>query len=109
MAFFADAQAALGALCLALLILCLCMQARTRRFLRRMHEEQLRGQDAQANDVAQQNARQREELLQSMHQLNESLTNTFGGISRAQGEQVNALIRQSYDNAQAFDLRQQGM
>ncbi|MCI5958036.1 MAG: DNA recombination protein RmuC [Clostridiales bacterium] len=115
MAFLADAQvwrllaAALGVLCLIGLILCLCMQARTRRLLRRMHEEQLRYQDAYMDDIARQNAHQREELLQSLRQLNEGLVNTFGGVSRAQGEQVNALIRQSYDNAQAFDQRQQGM
>lgn len=48
-------------------------------------------------------------LGRSLSQLNESVTATFGGMSRSQAEQVNALIRQSYDNAQAFDLRQQGM
>ena len=57
----------------------------------------------------QQDASQREETLRSLHQLNESLVSTFGHMTRAQNEQVNAAIRQSYDNAQAFDQRQQGM
>ena len=56
-----------------------------------------------------QDARQREEMQRSLHQLNESVMNTFGTLSRSQSEQVNAVIRQSYENAQAFELRQQNM
>lgn len=51
----------------------------------------------------------RKELVQNLQQLNESLIGTFGQITRSQSEQVNAIIRQSYDNAQAADQRQQGM
>lgn len=57
----------------------------------------------------QRDALQREELLRSLHQLNESLVSTFGSLSRAQNEQIHAVIRQSYENAQAFDQRQQSM
>lgn len=52
---------------------------------------------------------QTELLTQNLHQLNDSLITTFGQISRSQADQVNAVIRQSYDNAQAFDQRQQAM
>jgi len=57
----------------------------------------------------QQDALQREELIRNLHQLNESLISTFGSISRTQNEQVSAVIRQSYENAQAFDQRQQSL
>lgn len=57
----------------------------------------------------QQIAQQRDETVRSLHQLNESLVTTFGNLSRGQNEQFNAALRQSYDNAQAFDLRQQNM
>lgn len=53
--------------------------------------------------------RQREELTYNLHQLNDSLTSTFGQLNRSQTEQVNAVIRQSFENAQAFEHRQQTM
>lgn len=65
--------------------------------------EELRNQiDDSASDT-------REELVRNLHQLNDSLISTFGQISRSQSEQVNAVIRQSYDNAQASEQRQQAM
>ena len=51
----------------------------------------------------------RNELIQNMHQLNDSLIATFSQITRSHSEQVNAVIRQGYENAQAFDQRQQSM
>jgi len=53
--------------------------------------------------------RVRDDLVQNLQQLNDSLIGTFGQISRSQSEQVNAIIRQSYDNAQASEQRQQAM
>lgn len=104
--------AAVG-ICLLLLVILLVLTARSKQkseqTLRLLADHLLRDMEAVEDEIARQNAQQREELSRNMHQLNESLVNTFGSISRAQAEQVNALIRQSYDNAQAFDLRQQGM
>jgi len=79
------------------------------RVLRKMME-QLEHAEEEIVDV-QEDAinQQRDHLIQNLHQLNESLISTFGQISRSQSEQVNAVIRQSYDNAQAFDQRQQAM
>lgn len=49
---------------------------------------------------------QRDQLVSNLQQLNENLIRTFGEISRSQSEQVNAVIRQSYDHAQALEQRQ---
>ncbi len=70
--------------------------------LERTEEEIIEVQDDSVNQ-------QRDYLSQNLHQLNDSLIATFGQITRSQVEQVNAVIRQSYDNAQAFDQRQQAM
>jgi len=51
----------------------------------------------------------RDELVQNLHQLNESLLNAFGQMNRSQAEQVNAVIRHSYDNAQAMEQRQHSL
>ena len=59
--------------------------------------------------LLRQSLEQREELLRSLQRLNDSLLNMMQSVTRSQGEQVNALLKQSYDNAQAFDQRQQGM
>ena len=41
--------------------------------------------------------------------MNENLISTFGEISRSQAEQINAVIRQSYDSAQALEQRQHAL
>ncbi len=103
----------LGGACLCLLIVLAILTgvsgARARRSNARLENGMARMLSDVADDLSQQSAQQHEELLRAFRQLNETLTNTFGGMSRSQAEQVNALIRQSYDNAQAFDQRQQGM
>ncbi len=43
---------------------------------------------------------QREENYRMIQQLNDSLYQTFGSLSRAQSDQVNAIVAQSYDNQQ---------
>ena len=53
--------------------------------------------------------RQHDDLTQNLHQLNESLLNAFGQMNRSQAEQINAVIRQSYDNSQAAEQRQHVM
>lgn len=86
---------------------------RSRRRMRQMLEllmnEQGRELENVESSLLRQGDRQRDELLNNLRQLNESLVGTFGSVSRAQNDQVNALIRQSYDTSQAFDQRQQGM
>lgn len=43
-----------------------------------------------------------DDLVQNLHQLNESLIATYGQLSRSQSEQVNAILRQSYDHSQSM-------
>ena len=96
-------------LLLVLLILLLVQHCKTREKIRMITDQLKRMSDAA--QLAEQEAanRQRDELVQNLHQLNDSLISTFGQISRSQTEQVNAIIRQSYDNAQAAEQRQQAM
>lgn len=94
---------------LIILAIQLQMRKRTSRMLRQLSEQLIHEREALEELCYQQDAQQREENLRTLHQLNENLVNTFANLSRAQSDQVNAALRQSYDNAQAFDLRQQGM
>ncbi|MEG2949459.1 MAG: DNA recombination protein RmuC [Clostridia bacterium] len=59
--------------------------------------------------VLRQGIDQREELSRVFTQQEDHQLRMLSSISKAQGDQVNALLKQSFDNAQAFDLRQQGM
>ena len=104
---------ALALLCVVLLAVLLAVVLRGRRATSEMLstvEEMLRRElQAAVGALEQQSDQRREELLRAIGQLGENLSGTFSAMSRSQAEQVNALVRQSYDNAQAFDLRQQGM
>lgn len=105
--------AALLAIVVLLLAAALWALARQRSLLRRALDAQsaeTAGHMADMEDaLLRQSLEQREELLQGLQRMSDSLLNLTSGVTRAQGEQVNALIRQSYDNAQAFDQRQQSM
>ncbi len=69
--------------------------------------EQMKGLNEQLIESEHRsNAYQREQLVLNLQQLNDHLISTFGEISRSQAEQVNAVIRQSYENAQAAEQRQ---
>ena len=96
----------LGLLCLLLLMLLFIVQSvqhsRMRRWMRGLESRMMDALDELAQQQADQDAMQRDELLRSLHQLNESLISTIGHFSRTQGEQVNAALRQSYDSAQAM-------
>ena len=96
----------LGLLCLLLLMLLFIVQSvqhsRMRRWMRGLESRMMDVLDELAQQQADQDAMQRDELLRSLHQLNESLISTIGHFSRTQGEQVNAALRQSYDSAQAM-------
>ena len=96
-------------LCLLVLILVIILliiqgvqHSRMRRSMRAMESRMMDALDELAQQQADQDAMQREELLRSLHQLNESLISTIGHFSRAQGDQVNAALRQSYESAQAM-------
>ena len=105
--------AALLALCLILLVVVLVAQHHTKKrmqkMLRQLDEHLCEEREALEDSQYQHSALQREETMRSLHQLNESLITTFGNMSRSQGEQVNAALRQSYENAQSFEQRQQSM
>lgn len=96
-------------LCLILLMVVLILQAQHKKQLRNVSRRISEQLEALESLQYQQDANLREETMRSLHQLNESLVGTFGHMNRAQNEQINAVIRQSYDNAQAFEQRQQGM
>ena len=104
---------ALALLCAVLLAVLLAIVLRGRRAaseaLSAVEETLRRELQATEGALGQQSDQSREELLRAIGQLGENLSGTFSTMSRSQAEQVNALVRQSYDNAQAFDLRQQGM
>ena len=101
--------AAILAILLMILIMQIQLRKRTHHTLRQLSEQLFHERESLEEWQYQQDAQQREDNLRALHQLNENLINTFGNLSRSQSDQVNAAIRQSYDNAQAFDLRQQGM
>ena len=104
---------ALVLLCMLFVIILLSKSfSAKRRILQNLHEIHKSlsdDMDTLQENQYQQDLQQREELLRSLHQLNESLVNTFSRMSRSQSEQVNPIVRQSYDQAQAFEQRQQGM
>ncbi len=89
-------------LVIILLIIQGVQHSRMRRSMRAMESRMMDALDELAQQQTDQDAMQREELLRSMHQLNESLISTIGHFSRAQGDQVNAALRQSYESAQAM-------
>ncbi|MBP3646306.1 MAG: DNA recombination protein RmuC [Clostridia bacterium] len=106
-------SAALLALCFVMLIVVLFVLASHRRknvmAIQRVEKHLSESLQLLEEAQYQQAAIQREEYLRSLHQLNESLVNTFSNLSRTQNDHMNAVIRQSYDNAQAFDQRQQNL
>ena len=96
-------------LCLLVVILVIILliiqgvqHSRMRRSMRAMESRMMDALDELAQQQADQDAMQRDELLRSLHQLNDSLISTIGHFSRAQGDQVNAALRQSYESAQAM-------
>lgn len=100
-------------LCLAavavLLLVLLVLEEAGRRHARQEARQLSERMDALEDQQFQLDAQQREEILRSLHQMHESLISTFGSINQGQGEQINAVIRQSYENTRAFEQRQQSM
>ena len=99
---------ALALLCVVLLAVLLAIVLRGRRAtseaLSAVEEALRRELQATEGALGQQSDQRREELLRAIGQLGENLSGTFSAMSRSQAEQVNALVRQSYDNAQAFEM-----
>ena len=100
-------------LCVIVFVFLLLMQfayhRKTLRTLRKLNDETKQAVGILQNQIENAASGTRDDLIQNLHQLNESLITTFGQLSRSQSEQVNAVIQQSYSNAQAFDQRQQAM
>ncbi len=96
-------------LMLFLLIVMLIALFRSRGINMRMNKQLSEKLERGMESIESNLDHQREEVSHSLRQLNEGLVGTFGSVSRTQTDQVNALIRQSYDTSQAFDQRQQGM
>jgi len=87
-------------LLLIVVIAALVGRRQTSHELRRLEEKMLQSMEALDENQYQQDIQQREEILRNLHQLNDSLINTFGNLSRSQTDQVNAVIRQNYDQSQ---------
>ncbi len=85
--------AALVLLCVILLIVVIIKTGSTGRRSARLLRDQL--------------GQQRDEQLRSFQQMNDGLYQTFSNVSRMQNEQVNAVIEQSFDSAQALEHRLQ--
>ena len=102
-------------LCLAVLLLIIAFLIRFiqhRKLSKRVRSlsEQVKHVSLQINNLQEHSdAYLREQLIANLQQLNEHLVTTFGELSRSQTEQVNAVIRQSYDNAQAMEQRQHAL
>jgi len=100
----------IGLIMLIILIVIYSVQQRkSKRAISKLQNEVEEALEKLSEDQERFAGRQHEALIQNLHQLNESLLNAFGQMNRSQAEQVNAVIRQSYDNAQSFDQRQQAM
>lgn len=91
-------------------IVMLCIQSNRLKKARQLLADQIKNATVLFNTAQERTeAHQREQLVSNLHQLNDNLISTFGELSRSQTEQVNAVIRQSYDNAQALEQRQQSI
>ncbi|MEG1890088.1 MAG: DNA recombination protein RmuC [Clostridia bacterium] len=99
----------LSLLSLVLLVVLAVVQARQSAYTRRFFERAQAETDDLRDALLRQSLEQREELLRSLQQLNDSLFQMVSGVTRAQADQVNALLRQTSESAQGFDQRQQGM
>lgn len=100
------AACGLGLLCCVLLILLVRAQKRTNKglhhFQQRLIDELQSWEDASYQNAMQ----QREEQLRGLHQLNDSLVNTFAALSRAESEHLNALMQQNYEASRGVEQRQ---
>lgn len=102
-----------AALLCALMILLIVLTARGRakqaRAMRLLQDELMQSVAQMEDELLRQSAAQREELSLGMQRMNDSLLNMLGSVMKMQGDQVNALLKQSYESSQAFDRRQQTM
>lgn len=101
------------AMILLLLIIILVVVLRQRRMtldaIALQNDEVNETLERTENELLRQSLEQREELLHSLQRLNDSLLNMMHSITKSQADQVNSLLKQSYDSSQASDARQQGM
>ena len=90
--------------CVILVMLALLLHTRRKllKTLQRMQHDLDAKLESFEEDHLNTEVQQREEIQRSLYQMNESLVNTFSSMSRSQSEQVNAIIRQSYDHEQGM-------
>ena len=96
----------LAALCVVLLIVLLCVicfgRTASLRSLRKI-DKRLSDNLAETSELQyQQSTQQRDELIRNLHLLNDSLIITFSNLSRNQGDQVSAMLRQSQESTQTM-------
>ena len=86
----------------SMILLQMVQYRKLKKYIKTIKEQLKRTQDEMCMLEENTASRQREEMTAHLQQLNESLLSTFGQISRSQGEQVNAVIRQSYEHVQTM-------
>lgn len=91
-------------------IVLLCRQRTNQAVtLSALRDDMLLSIDRMEDELLSQGAAQREELSDGLKRTTDSMLNMMSSVMKMQSDQVNALMKQSYDNAQAFDHRQQSM
>lgn len=96
-------------LMVAAIIIIVFLMQRQRRAIGDMQNDIWRTLEDMEDDLHQENHAQREEISAGMQRSTDNLMNVISSITQMQGEQVNSVLRQSRDNAQAMELRQQAM
>lgn len=96
-------------LMIAAIIIIVFLLQKQRRVIGDMQNDIWRTLEDMEDDLHQENHAQREELSAGMQRNSDNLMNVISSITQMQGEQVNSVLRQSQDNAQAMEMRQQAM
>lgn len=96
-------------LMIAAIIIIVFLLQKQRRVIGDMQNDIWRTLEDMEDDLHQENHAQREELSAGMQRNSDNLMNVISNITQMQGEQVNSVLRQSQDNAQAMEMRQQAM
>lgn len=92
-----------------LLISSIVDRHRSAKRLQKIGDDLYRDLERMEDDLQQQYAVQRDELLHTLYQISDGLTSTLNGVSQAQGQQVDAMIRQHYETSHMIDQRQTTM
>ncbi|MBE5801840.1 MAG: DNA recombination protein RmuC [Clostridiales bacterium] len=96
-------------LLVALFILQITHRTQSEQLMQIIQKQQAESIDYLRDDMNEHAVAQREELLSGLQRSSDGILSMMSSVMKIQGEQVNALMKQSYDNAIAFDRRQQVM